>query len=158
MAVKVTPSMAKNQMARAIYAIAVPPPAKDAVEAIWKHFKSRCAYCDKRLTRNSRKAHLDHLVSISEGGNNDRHNLVLSCSICNGDEKLDRPWREFLEEKTENLSTELRTSRFGRIQEWANQAADTANQRERVSQFQELVTQAHSSFDQIVQRARALSL
>ena len=39
---------------------------------------------------------MDH--AVADGGNQ-LGNLILSCAICNGDEKLDEHWRTFLERK-----------------------------------------------------------
>ena len=50
-------------------------------------FESACAYCRKALDRSQRLGHIDHATT---GGGNQLGNLILACSRCNGDEKLDQ--------------------------------------------------------------------
>ena len=40
-----------------------------------------CVYCGVRVTRKTR--HIDHAVSLANGGSNDWDNLVTACSACN---------------------------------------------------------------------------
>ncbi len=42
---------------------------------------------------------MDHLISAAAGGSNGVANRVLSCASCNGDEKRDMPWEEYLRRK-----------------------------------------------------------
>lgn len=44
---------------------------------------SNCIYCDKKL--NNENATADHIVPISEGGNNTKVNLVVCCKDCNNE-------------------------------------------------------------------------
>jgi hypothetical protein len=73
------------------------------------------------IARESRTGHVDHLDS--DGGNGPG-NRVLACARCNGDEKRERPWQEFLAEKspTDSVLAERRT----RIEEWVSQHAGRA--------------------------------
>lgn len=106
-----TVSNAKNRMRRVINAILDPPPRNE--QPIWDHFDSACAYCGLELGRQGRKAHMDH--AVADGGNQ-LGNLILSCAVCNGDEKLNEHWRTFLARKV--ADPDLRTARIKRIEEW----------------------------------------
>lgn len=106
-----TVSNAKNRMRRVINAILDPPPRNE--QPIWDHFDSACAYCGLELDRRGRKAHMDHAAA---NGGNQLGNLILSCAICNGDEKLNEHWRTFLERKV--ADPDLRAARIKRIEEW----------------------------------------
>src|SRR4051812_14924850 len=98
-------------MARAVESILDPWPPSTG--PIWDFFASECAYCGVKLVRGERLGHIDH--ATSKAGNH-LGNLVLACSVCNGDEKLDMGWREFLEQKVSN--PELRRERTQRIERW----------------------------------------
>lgn len=104
-------SAAKNRMGRAIDSILDPWPASK--DPIWEFFGSSCAYCGVELVKDDRLGHIDHATA---GAGNFLGNLVLSCSVCNGDEKLDMPWRAFLEQKIADL--DLRAERIAKIQRW----------------------------------------
>jgi CRISPR/Cas system Type II protein with McrA/HNH and RuvC-like nuclease domain len=54
--------------------------ARDFVE---KNKKARCVYCDAKLTFEN--ATTDHIIPISEGGNNSQVNLVVCCADCNNE-------------------------------------------------------------------------
>jgi hypothetical protein len=104
-------SAAKNRMARAVESILDRwPVSKDP---IWDFFGSECAYCGAKLVKGERLGHIDH--ATSKAGNH-KGNLVLACSVCNGDEKLDMDWREFLEQKVSDPA--LRQERTERIERW----------------------------------------
>jgi hypothetical protein len=66
------------------------------------YFDSKCAYCGASLSRPDRDAHIDH---ATPGGGNQLGNLVLACSRCNGDDKRDESWREFLRQKAPDGET-----------------------------------------------------
>ncbi len=53
----------------------------------------KCHYCNKQLTRFS--ATLDHIQSISKGGDNSFHNLVTACLHCNS-ERGNKPIMDYL--------------------------------------------------------------
>lgn len=91
---KYTVAQAKNTMRRAIEEIVDPGPRN--IDALWVHFGSRCGYCGTKLRRDKREGHADHAEPV---GGNHLGNLVLACGSCNGDEKRDEPWREFLRKK-----------------------------------------------------------
>jgi hypothetical protein len=56
----------------------------------------KCHYCDKQLTRFT--VTLDHVIPVSEGGNNSLGNLVTACLACNS-QKAGRPVGDFLAER-----------------------------------------------------------
>jgi hypothetical protein len=105
------PSVAKNQMGRAVDAILDPWPSSKA--PIWAYFDSRCAYCDVVLSKENREGHIDHATS---NGGNHLGNLVLACSSCNGDEKRESDWRTFLDRKVNEPG--LRQARITKIEAW----------------------------------------
>ena len=103
--------MAKNQMGRAVEAIVDPWPTSKA--PVWDYFQARCAYSGAALSRASREGHIDH---ATPGAGNHLGNLVLACSSCNGDEKLDSDWREFVNQKVSDA--EVRRTRIAKIASW----------------------------------------
>lgn len=93
-----TAPQARNAIRKALVEIIGPKPRKREIEAMWEHFESRCAFCGADLKRSDRKGHADHLVPAAAGGHNHISNRVLACATCNGDEKLDQDWVQFLEQ------------------------------------------------------------
>jgi len=89
-----TLSMAKNVMRRSLSALLDPPASAADQARLRLHFDGCCAYCAIRPA--PRSAHLDHARS---GGGNGVGNLLYACSLCNGDEKRERDWEDFLREK-----------------------------------------------------------
>ena len=100
---------AKNRMARAVESILDPWPP--SMLPIWEYFGSECAYCGVKLVKGERLGHIDHATSKA---GNQMGNLVLACSVCNGDEKRDMDWRAFLEVKVGDAT--LREKRIARIE------------------------------------------
>lgn len=94
-----TPSQARNAIKKSIKALIDPKPTKAEKEKIWQYFANKCAYCGCELNPNNRQAHLDHVIAGSEDGSNQLCNLILTCAICNGDEKRDMDWQSFLLQK-----------------------------------------------------------
>lgn len=97
---KYTVAQARNLMRRSIQEIVDPGPA--SIDPVWDYFESRCAYCQVQLVRGERDAHTDH---AEPNGGNHLGNLVLACGRCNGDEKRDEPWRDFLRRKAPDALT-----------------------------------------------------
>ncbi|MGE3279591.1 MAG: HNH endonuclease [Alphaproteobacteria bacterium] len=64
---------------------------------IYERDNYQCAYCGKQLTRFS--ATLDHVIPVSEGGDNSAENLKTACLQCNS-RKTARPLGDFLIEST----------------------------------------------------------
>jgi 5-methylcytosine-specific restriction endonuclease McrA len=111
---KYTVSQAKNRMRRTVEEILDPGPRN--VDALWEHFDAQCAYCGTGLSRDRREGHIDH---ADPDGGNDLGNLVLACASCNGDEKREESWHEFLRRKTPDDA--LFAKREGRIRAWLDQ-------------------------------------
>jgi hypothetical protein len=88
-------------------------PTPRNVTAVWDFFNDCCAYCGTPLSRDGRAAHIDHAVP---GAGNQLGNLVLACGTCNGDEKREESWREFLTRKTN--APDVLVEREARIEGW----------------------------------------
>jgi hypothetical protein len=54
-----------------------------AKEFIEQNKNATCIYCDNKLTLENATA--DHIIPISEGGNNAQVNLVVCCKDCNNE-------------------------------------------------------------------------
>lgn len=54
-----------------------------AKEFIEENKEAKCLYCEREL--NNENATTDHIVPISEGGNNCQVNLIVCCKDCNGE-------------------------------------------------------------------------
>lgn len=54
-----------------------------AKEFLEKNADSKCIYCEKELTIDNATA--DHIIPISDGGNNCQVNLVVCCKDCNNE-------------------------------------------------------------------------
>jgi hypothetical protein len=112
-------SVARNAMLRAVEELFCRQLTKQEKDQVWKYFKSRCAYCDKRINRKLRHGHMDHLdPSVNNGGNHIR-NRVLACKECNGNEKRERDWQEFLKSKCPDHETFVK--RYNKIISWQSQ-------------------------------------
>ena len=111
-----SPSQARNAIKRALKELLDPPLSESEKGAVWKHFQCQCAFCGTDIERKGRKGHLDHLVPESQGGRNALANRVLACHTCNGDEKLDADWKEFLRSKAP--SVDVYAERLKRIESW----------------------------------------
>src|SRR6266545_205629 len=118
-----SPSQAKNALLRSLRGIVDPYPTSTGVGKVWAHFKSKCAYCGKKLKRSDRNGHQDHLVTFQDGGGNDLGNYVLACGGCNGDEKREEAWETFLRRKNPKEATFLR--RKATIEAWVTSNAAT---------------------------------
>ena len=59
-----SPRQARNAIKKALVEIIDPKPKKKAIDAMWKHFESRCAFCEKKLKREKREGHADHLILL----------------------------------------------------------------------------------------------
>lgn len=112
-----TPSQARNSIKKCLKALIDPKPKNNDKNQIWAFFKNKCAYCGLLLTQESRKGHIDHLHSEMEGGSNRLSNLVLTCATCNGDEKRELNWKEFLFEKC-GEDNKLYQERSTKIYNW----------------------------------------
>lgn len=70
--------------------------AKDFIK---KNRNSTCLYCETKL--NDENATADHIVPISNGGNNTQVNLIVCCEKCNI-ERGNTDFRKFLSSKNKN--------------------------------------------------------
>ena len=152
---KNTPSMAKNMIRRSLLAVIDPHPSKSEIDQLWKYFQSSCAYCGIEILRESRTGHLDHVVSSAMGGSNSIYNHVLSCSICNGDDKREESWQSFLPRKA--IDQNLLTERHSRIAQWlALLPAQTPATQEIQFQIDAIINDAINNFDAAIKELRAL--
>jgi hypothetical protein len=137
-----SPSQARNSIKKCLKTILDPKPTATEINQLWDYFDSSCAYCGIHIDRVSRTGHKDHLVAQSEGGLNGLSNLILSCSICNGDEKLESDWQQFLKMKCTDNS-ELFDQRRKKILGWI----ETNGGRERISEQEQTLVDV--AFNQI---------
>lgn len=104
---------AKNAMRRAADEIIVRGPTPAQKAGLWAYFENRSVYCGIRLSKLNREGHLDH---ADHDGGNHLGNIVLSCGSCNGDEKREAPWREFIASKVSDPV--VRAERVTKIEAW----------------------------------------
>jgi hypothetical protein len=147
---KMTAGYAKNTIRRALRAVVDREPSLSEIAKLWEYFGSACAYCSRRLTRENREGHLDHLLS---GGSNHISNRVLSCGLCNGDEKRDKNWIDFLREKTSDATSF--NQRRSRIEAWYTLVAQVAPKHED-EMIEVEIERAVSAFDAAVAKLRQL--
>lgn len=112
-------SVAKNAMDRAIKELFCRQLTRKEKDQIWRYFKSKCAYCDKRISRKLRHGHMDHLDCSANSGGNYIRNRVLACKECNGNEKREQDWQQFLKSKCTDRETFLQ--RRHNITNWQSQ-------------------------------------
>ena len=141
-------------MRRCFKAILDPHPSETETSYLWDYFESTCAYCGTLLDRSARSGHFDHVVSSSAGGTNSIHNHVLSCARCNGDEKREREWREFLLSKV--ADADVAKQRLTRIDEWLSRSPTAEINEQRRMKAEAIVKRALSSFDEAVKQLRAM--
>jgi hypothetical protein len=150
-----TAPQARNAIRKALVEIIDPKPKAREIEAMWKHFQERCAFCGKKLQRANRKGHADHLVAAAEGGYNHIYNRVLACASCNGDEKLDHDWIQFLEQ-VKNAKEDFET-RKGRIEGWqALHKAQCSVEKADLAEALLAAEQAIRAFNKACDRVRAV--
>lgn len=140
-----TPPQAKNAIFKALLEIVDPPPKPSEERRIRAFFENRCAYCSCEIPPGGRTGHIDHLIPRQQGGTNHLSNLVLACNICNGDEKLDQGWRDFINHKV--LDPAQLQERIGRIEAWISQEGGPISMPE---QAQSIIREAHSRVVQIL--------
>lgn len=66
------------------------------------HKDSRCLYCNAKLSHDNATA--DHIIPISNGGNNTQVNLIVCCDDCNS-ERGNIEFKEFLKRKNKNYKS-----------------------------------------------------
>lgn len=146
--------MAKNKIKRSLGAIIDPHPSDKEKTLLWKYFDNSCAYCGLVMERKSRVGHLDHVIPTSEGGNNSVYNHVLSCAVCNGDEKREMSWLKFLGKKVE--CSELFNSRKLHIETWLSKNTMKPLSDNTQQEMENIINQALSQFDKSVESMREL--
>lgn len=137
-----TPSQARNAIKRSLKALIDPMPSKVEKNQIRSYFENKCAYCGCELKPKERKAHLDHVVAEADGGSNGLCNLILTCAICNGDEKRDMDWQTFLLQKCHGETAEYH-QRYKKITTWFAEQGGSAT----ISQVQQ--AQLESAFNTV---------
>lgn len=152
----VTSSIAKNKIQRGLLQIIRGYPSDKEKQKIWQYFDSSCAYCNCEIEQGSRTGHLDHLIAISDGGTNDMHNFVLACSICNGDEKREQKWLDFLLFKCRDLPTPIFEQRLAKINNWQQQSSNIQLDQEMLQEIGQIIVQAKQDFDNAVLKMRTL--
>ena len=118
-----TPSQVKRAIRCSLAAILDPELTNSERKRVAEFFAYACAFCGVALPASSR-AHMDHLISIAVGGTNHISNRVLACPVCNGDQKLERDWREFLRYKTGG--GKVFEERETRILDWREQNSNSS--------------------------------
>ncbi len=147
-----TPSQVRRAIRLSLRALLDPELTRAQRETVKSFFEYSCAFCGVGLKQV--RGHVDHLVSVAAGGTNHISNRVFACSACNGDEKLDRDWQDFLRFK--NADVEAFSQRRERILLWSSQhraAAPSIPPR----QLEALVCESEhalKAFDRAVQRLR----
>jgi hypothetical protein len=149
---KVTPSYAKNVIRRALRSVVDAEPDNHDVSRMWKHFESTCAYCGHLLIKTNREGQADHLVSATRGGINHISNRVLSCPPCNGDEKRDEDWLEFLRKK--NPDSNVFETRRRRVESWVVAQAPSQMVAIDMGQLNREIERAVSAFDAAIANLR----
>jgi hypothetical protein len=104
-------SQVKNLMHRALADLLDPPPSQSDQARLREHFGDRCCYCGGEARRHD--GHLDHADPHAGNG---LGNLLLACKTCNGNEKREMGWEEFLRRKS--ADERLLEERLGRIRAW----------------------------------------
>ncbi len=61
----------------------------DDLQALYDSQKGLCWWCGKKVGDNF---HIDHRISISDGGDTNPGNLVISCPECNEKKGNKKPW------------------------------------------------------------------
>ena len=148
--------MAKNQIKRSLLQVIDTPPTKAQKQQIWHYFNNECAYCGIAIDPDGRQGHLDHLLSVQDGGSNEIYNFVLACNICNGDEKREMPWRIFLKSKCKDLSKTICAERLTRIEKWQQQSIISQLDTDFIDKINVIIEQAKINFDESVQQMREL--
>jgi len=150
-----TPGYVRNMIRRSFREIADPGPTnKVDITKIWEFFESRCAYCGRKLNRENKEGHIDHLVSSSSGGRNHISNRVLSCADCNAEEKLDKPWEEFLAQKVSE--GDLMDKRKERILQWQKENVVSQIDPEILDKVNSMSNDVIELYDQKVSELREL--
>ena len=149
-----TQGYVKNIIRRSLREIVDPRPSKNDKQKIWEFFNSKCAYCGKKLRKEHKEGHIDHLVSASCNGYNQISNRVLSCAKCNAEEKLDMPWEKFIEKKCSDKHTAA--ERKSKILQWQKTHEESILKENVLSKIKSLADEVVSYYDGKIRQARSL--
>lgn len=150
---EMTPSQAKNSIAKALLELIEPRPNTAQKRKIRVFFENKCAYCGCDIPPEGRTGHMDHLIPRHSGGTNHISNLVLACNICNGDEKLDQDWQAYIHKKVRNPTE--RQERIARIERWiADQGGPVAIPPEARAEVEKARLQIIAAFDEATKDLR----
>jgi hypothetical protein len=145
-----SPSIAKNQIARAFRSIAQPHPSESVLSLLRQHFDSSCAYCGAKIPPGPKQAHYDHLVS---GGGNLLENFVLSCPDCN-ERKRDIDWKTFLKDRSTQHAFQKRHSLIEAWQKTARAHHPTVVDAALLEQAEACIARVLSVFDEELKKLR----
>ena len=73
-----------------------------AKEFLSEHSEPKCPYCKTKLTEENATA--DHIITVANGGNNSKINLLACCEDCNG-ERGDTDFYRYLYAKRPELKS-----------------------------------------------------
>ena len=149
-----TPGYVKNIIRRSLREVIDPSPSKKDEQKIWEFFSSKCAYCGKKVRKEYKEGHIDHLVSSSCGGSNQISNRVLSCASCNEKEKLDKPWEKFLAQKCS--SKRIEAERKEKILKWQKTHKEFTLSKEILNKVESLANHITSYYSEKIEQARNL--
>jgi hypothetical protein len=154
-----TPSQARNAVKRCLKEIIDPNPTEKEIEELWTYFGNQCCFCGEQIEIEDRKGHLDHLIPDSQGGKNFIKNRVLACYKCNGDEKLESKWEDFLG-KTCGNNTKVFEERKNRIGNWIRNENLVLSDQDKLSieKCTEEVNQILSKYIQILREKKLNAL
>lgn len=88
-----------RQFYRELHLRAVPLPFEQLLDELRAQQNDRCYYCfnEFEVTSSDRKPHLDHFISVANGGTNSIFNLVYACGRCN-QKKFSKNGEQFIKE------------------------------------------------------------
>lgn len=147
---KMTAGYAKNTIRRALRAVVDPEPSEKEVAEIWDFFSS--ALTVVASSRRGCGRVMSILVPATAAGTNHISNRVLSCSGCNGDEKGDEPWLNFLRAKTKDQT--LFKNRRKRIEDWMSRNTPPNPSAINSELLKRVAERAVAAFDEAVTRLR----
>ncbi len=151
---RVTPSIAKNHIGRALHTVYDPWTSNEQINLLWAYFDNQCAYCGVNLDKKNREGSIDHILSQAQGGTNAIHNLVLACLHCNGDLKRDMEWELYLSDKAFG---EIHVARKAKIEDWMSMSkGDEQIDSESLASLDSIINDAKAAFDLCVERVREL--
>ncbi len=140
-----TPSQTKNMIRKSLLGIIDPDPSKEDITRLWEFFESKCAYCGTKINRKTRQG-INHIS-----------NRVLSCGYCNGDEKRDTHWAEFIIDKYASNPT-VAKKRIDKIKEWRNMHKEPKLDSELRNKAEELTNHVYLRYNSAVRDLKKLRI